>query len=562
MDGCSCGTRVEASGAALAGHGSGPADVGGAAPPAAGGAAHGQSGGGLDGSPRIIRPGRNSWREADVRDSGVLIDAADYYRAFYAAAGGARQYILMSGWQFDSGVKLLRGAEAVIAGEVRLLRFLSGLCKVRPALRIFVLAWDFHMVFALEREWMQRVLFHWLTPPNLRFRFDTCGVEGAHHQKFVVIDGALAFLGGIDICESRWDDRRHLEHNPLRRSRGRLSKPYHDVQACLVGGQAPRALAELFAERWRHAAGEPLELPPPTPDEWRLPPDALRLGPGRVALSRTDPGPDEPPVREIEALLLDAIGAAEQLIYLETQYFSSRAIAHALRSRMAARERPRLDIAIVVNERAEAMKEEIAVGLRQARIIEDLREVAAASGHALGVYHSRGQGGHDVFPATYIHSKLAIVDDRFLAVGSANLTNRSMAIDRELGVAWEATSPAGADRALMRAIRRLRVSLLAEHSGTAGRAGVRALVPVAGLVARLERLAAEPGSRLQRHGPPTDGQQLALRMIDPEMLPFDPGGDAAGRDEPPDEPSRRKRETVGGIATLLRRHLGLSRRRT
>ena len=37
---------------------------------------------------------------------------------------------------------------------------------------------------------------------------------------------------------------------------------------------------------------------------------------------------------------------------------------------------------MVLNERAEALKEEIAVGLRQAQNLERLREVAAATGHA------------------------------------------------------------------------------------------------------------------------------------------------------------------------------------
>jgi hypothetical protein len=50
--------------------------------------------------------------------------------------------------------------------------------------------------------------------------------------------------------------------------------------------------------------------------------------------------------------------------------------------------------------------------------------------------------------------------------GSANLTNRSMGIDSELHVSWEAGGVARDDRRLVRAIRRVRVSLLAEHGGS------------------------------------------------------------------------------------------------
>jgi len=86
----------------------------------------------------IIRPGRNCWRVADVSTTGLLVDGRDYYRAFYCAAKKARNYILISGWQFDSNVTLLRGKDAKVAGEEpALLSFLNDLCERNRALRIF-----------------------------------------------------------------------------------------------------------------------------------------------------------------------------------------------------------------------------------------------------------------------------------------------------------------------------------------------------------------------------------------------------------------------------------------
>ena len=39
-----------------------------------------------------------------MEEAGVLVDASDYYRAFFHAARAARRYIVIAGWQFDSEV--------------------------------------------------------------------------------------------------------------------------------------------------------------------------------------------------------------------------------------------------------------------------------------------------------------------------------------------------------------------------------------------------------------------------------------------------------------------------
>jgi phosphatidylserine/phosphatidylglycerophosphate/cardiolipin synthase-like enzyme len=138
----------------------------------------------------ILQAGRTVWRQTHAAGAGVH----------------RWRFILLSGWQFDSGVPLLRGPDVPAGAEVRFLKFLNGLCDQKAALHIYILAWDFHLVFAHEREWMQRVLFHWMTNPRFRFRFHNNPVAGSsHHQKFVVVDGALAFVGGMDLCEARWD---------------------------------------------------------------------------------------------------------------------------------------------------------------------------------------------------------------------------------------------------------------------------------------------------------------------------------------------------------------------
>ena len=243
---------------------------------------------------RLLDSPGHAYRVLPVDELGLLVDAADYYRAFHRAALHAERYLLLSGWQFDSDVELLRGDDAAHAeAPCALLALLNSLCEKKPNLRIWILAWDFHMIFAAEREWMQKLVFHWTTHERLRFRFDDNHVErGCHHQKFVVADGEISFLGGLDLCDDRWDDRQHRQHNALRTSRGEAHKPFHDVQAFVRGRAFASALSELFAERWVGAGGDPIELPAavacPQPEF----PTPLNLVPSdatHAALSRTDP---------------------------------------------------------------------------------------------------------------------------------------------------------------------------------------------------------------------------------------------------------------------------------
>ena len=125
-----------------------------------------------------------------------------------------------------------------------------------------------------------------------------------------------------------------------------------------------------------------------------------------------------------------------------------------------------LDVVLVLNMQAETLKEEVAVGLAQSKVIADLRNAAEGTAHRLGIYYTvpATEGTDEPERATYIHSKIMIVDDRFLTVGSANLTNRSTCIDTELNVSME-TDDAG--DSLGKSITRARQSLIAEHLGIA-----------------------------------------------------------------------------------------------
>src|SRR4029079_9030821 len=95
--------------------------------------------------------------------------------------------------------------------------FLKALLNAKPQLRINILSWNFPALYAAEREWNSTASFTEHAPDRLRFFFDSSLPLGsAQHQKIVVIDGALAFTGGLDLTIRRWDRRAAAADHPHR----------------------------------------------------------------------------------------------------------------------------------------------------------------------------------------------------------------------------------------------------------------------------------------------------------------------------------------------------------
>lgn len=417
---------------------------------------------------RILDEGKTCSPLRPVSRAYVLVDGENYYRSFVEAAEAAENYILMAGWQFDSEVLLVRGDEAGGREEdYRLLPFLEGLCRRKPNLMVCLLAWDYTPLFGLDREWFQDILFTWRSDQKIRFEYDSTHPVGAsHHQKMVCIDGDVAFIGGMDICSSRWDDRRHLVDNHSRRdANGKAYEPYHDIQVCVSGEPATEA-ALFFAKRWSAAGNPELRLPKPGKGAKDFRPvGGIEIGPAAAALSRTAGrmvSPAREPVTEIKALYERAILAAESLIYMENQYFTSQAVFGALMERMGASDRPSLQIVLILPREPHAATEKVSMGQAQARMIHLLRQSAEEKGHTIGIFYTRPEGGSDSDWATYIHAKLLLVDDRFLSVGSANTNNRSMGLDTELNISFEEKGDGGK---LAESLIELRIDLLREHTG-------------------------------------------------------------------------------------------------
>ncbi len=388
---------------------------------------------------KILKPGRNCWKILPASRVAFLVDGENYYPAFRASAARARHSLLILGWDIDSRMKLLREGEDDGMPE-QLGDFLNTVVSREENLHAYLLVWDFAVVYLMEREFFPVYKLGWRTMSRLRFEMDDSHPMGAsHHQKIVVVDNRVGFVGGFDLSKWRWDTSEHKPRDPRRIDPdGMPYQPFHDVQM-VVEGEVATALGELAAGRWQRATGEsldPARLGPanhagensPWPENVEA---VLREVP--VAISRTEAAYQEhPEIREIEFLHLDAIKAAQHFIYVENQYFTSWKIAEALAARLEEQDGP--EIVLVLRKHTTSWLEQNTMDALRARLFEQVR---AADRHGrLRIYYPYMPGLDEC--CISLHAKLMIVDDEFMRVGSANISNRSMGLDTECDLALEA----------------------------------------------------------------------------------------------------------------------------
>jgi phospholipase D1/2 len=386
-------------------------------------------------SESVIKPGHNAWRRERAGRAAVLIDAGQYFGAVREALKNARSTAFIIGWDLDSRTRLVgedcRADDGLPEG---LIEFLSAIVKRRPELLIHVLVWDYSILYASERELFPTASVRWGTPKQIRFCLDDDLPFGAsQHQKIIVVDDALAFSGGLDLTTKRWDTRAHRLDDPRRVDlAGAPYPPFHDVQT-MVDGRAAVALAELARMRWTHGACERFPPVRPTGDPWpqSITPDLTDID---VGIARTSPAlDDEREIREVEALFFDMVDRAERCIYVENQYLTSKRFAEHLAQRMI--DRPRLEAVLVTPKHAHSWLEEQTMQAGLGRFIQVFAD-KGVSERVRFLYPNVVENGRGI--DTMVHSKVMIVDDRMLRVGSANLNNRSFGVDTECDVAFEA----------------------------------------------------------------------------------------------------------------------------
>jgi phosphatidylserine/phosphatidylglycerophosphate/cardiolipin synthase-like enzyme len=311
---------------------------------------------------------------------------------------------------------------------------------------------------------------------------------GSHHQKFVVLrhpgrpELDVAFVGGIDLCHSRFDGPAHNgdgQRQPMADVYG-PRPPWHDVQLA-VRGPAVGDVETVFRERWEDPAPltrNPIDriadvlrhedrrcgaLPPQLPDP-------AAAGSASVQLLRTYPNrlrgyPFAPRGERSVARGYDkAVANASRLIYLEDQYLWATEVVRCFCTALSADPQLRLIAVIPLypDQDGRFSKPPNLVGRQQA--IEELRR---AGGDRVAVYGIENRSGTPV----YVHAKVCVIDDVWASIGSDNVNRRSWTHDSELSCAvidqrLDEREPCSVDRfgdGARHFARQLRLTLACEH---------------------------------------------------------------------------------------------------
>jgi phosphatidylserine/phosphatidylglycerophosphate/cardiolipin synthase-like enzyme len=357
----------------------------------------------------------------------ILVDGAAALPAIARELMTARSHVHVTGWYFTPDFALRRDDEPVV------LRNLLAELAESVDVRILVWAGAPLPLFRPSRREVRQMREQLIAGTRIRCELDARERPmHCHHEKTIVIDDRIAFVGGMDLTTQAGDRYDLSEHH------ARAAVGWHDAEA-RIEGPAVADVAEHFRMRWREVAGE--TLPPVRSSEpaGDVELQVVRTVPEKIyeAVPRGDFRIAESYVR--------AFRGAERFIYVENQFLWSPEIASVLHEKLTHPPSGDFKVVFVLPSKPNSGRDDTR------GVLGELIEADDDNGRLLActLYARSGQ----LVDPIYVHAKIAIVDDKWLTIGSANLNEHSLFNDTEMNVVAHDSELA----------RRTRLRLWSEH---------------------------------------------------------------------------------------------------
>jgi phosphatidylserine/phosphatidylglycerophosphate/cardiolipin synthase-like enzyme len=339
----------------------------------------------------------------------VLIDGAAFLPRVADELAKARSHVHVTGWYFSPELALTRSGDPVTVRNL--------LAELAERVDVRVLVWSGAPipVFKPTRGDVRAMVRRFCRGTKIECELDSnVRHMHCHHEKTIVIDDRVAFVGGIDLTYDSGDPFDGPEH----KARGGLG--WHDV-ATRLEGPIVADVADHFRMRWYGASDENLPSGEVPDAVGGVEAQIVRTIPERV-YERDLPNGDF----SVLESYVRALRSAERYVYIENQFLWSPEIVEILADKL--RDPPRDDFRIVVvlpvnpNDGADVSRGQVAALIHAD---DDNARFLACS-----LYARTGT----VRDPIYVHAKVGIIDDRWLTIGSANLNEHSLFNDSEMNV--------------------------------------------------------------------------------------------------------------------------------
>ncbi|GAB2228019.1 hypothetical protein Droror1_Dr00009848 [Drosera rotundifolia] len=480
----------------------------------------------------------------------------------YTAIEGAKHVIYIAGWSLNPKMVLVRDPETELphARGVRLGHLLKQ--KAEEGVAVWIMLWDDETSLPLiKNKGLMRthdedsVAYFRNTKvvcrlcPRLHKSFPTIF---SHHQKTITVDAQvrdspgsreiMSFIGGVDLCDGRYDTEEHSLFQTLNTEahsldfyqtsiagaslqKGGPREPWHDGHACIRGAAAMDILTN-FEQRWTKQCDKSLLLPASTKSSLFLPEGtpAGKDANWSVQVFRSIDCSSVSHTGEffreesIHNAYVQAIRGAESFIYIENQYFIGGCDMWERDRHCGCRNLIPTEIAMKIVKKIRA-RERFAVyvvipmwpeGVPESQCVQDIlfwtRETMKMMYNMIGkALQETGGEGHprdylnffclanreeeqvgefipmdSPHPTTlywnaqknrrfmiYVHSKLMIVDDIYMIMGSANVNQRSMDGGRDTEIVIGCYQPNSSQNKQNGYIHAHRMGLWYEHTRSA-----------------------------------------------------------------------------------------------
>ena len=320
----------------------------------------------------------------------LLIDGPSTYQAIFAAIDKAQHYVLVESFIFEEAAAGDRKLSALLEQAAKRGVYVAVLYDAVGSLTT-----DAKFLGALGEAGISLCAFNPLNPLDERFS----GVNHRDHRKIVVVDGELAFAGGVNFSEAYHIASKQARRRGLSKQSG-LHQGWRDTHIS-IHGTAARQLDDLFRTTWSDAECTEPAPPPPVP--------AVESGSTLVQIVASTPD-DE--TNDIYATLLSVLAYAQKSVDVTMAYF------------------------VPDDTLEKAFKDAAKRGVVVRVILPSYSDFSGVFYAGRAHYDELLESGVKLYELenAFLHSKSIVVDGVWSSIGSTNFDWRSFVHNNEISV--------------------------------------------------------------------------------------------------------------------------------